>query len=88
MAQEPGQPAAHLDQQFVTCPMSEGVVHELEVIEIEKQDRHRCGLVVLFSQGVLDTIVEQVPVGQVRQAIVEGPVTELALEVPSFGHVS
>ncbi len=65
--------------------MAEPVVHELEVVEVE---RHHCdGAGVAAFQRVAKTVAEQRPVRQTRQRVVEGLMTQLVLQSPPLRDV-
>ena len=57
--------------------MPEGVVHALEVVEVEE---HHCGRVVVARQRSLDAQREQGAIGEPRQRIVPGLVRQPLLE--------
>ena len=72
-------PPGGLDQQFVAGMMAEGVVHRLEVIQIQKQD----GQPGILAPGLLDGMfrpqVQQHAVGQAGQGVMMRHVPQLFL---------
>ena len=77
----------HRDEQLVADRVTQAVVHGLEAVEVHHHDRDRGGVPFLATHGVVHTVGEQRPVGQVRQRVVEGLMTQLRLEGVAVGHV-
>lgn len=71
------------DQQLIACRVAEGVVHPLEVVQVEEQ--HRDAALPPQGQGVPDTVAEQDAVGQVGQRVMEGAVVQLVLPDAQLG---
>jgi hypothetical protein len=66
-------------EQLVTRGVAEAVVHRLEIIEIQEQDRDAPTFPSTSRQRVLDPIDEQSAVGELGERIVEGLPLELDL---------
>jgi hypothetical protein len=79
-----GQSVGHGQQELVAGLMAEGVVDELEVVEVHEQHRHG-----RFRPGelVLERLPQQAAVGQAGEAVVGGVVGQRLLEEAPFGHV-
>ena len=69
-----------LEQDPVAGGVTEAVVDGLEVVEVDEQHRHPDALAQRPRDRVADALVEQRPVGEMRDRIVEGLVGELLLE--------
>ena len=67
-------------QQLVADLVAEAVVDQLEVVEIEEQDRAQRLLAPEAGQRVLEPVDEQHPVGQAGQRVVHGPVADGVLD--------
>ncbi len=72
-------------QQHVANGMTERVVHALEVVDIET--KHCELLVARVLQGIVETIVEEHPVGQIRQGVMPRQVRNLGLGLKPLGNV-
>jgi len=59
-------------QQFVTFGMSMGVVHQLEAIQVDEQDRQHRVVSFGLGNGQFETVPEQSPVRQMGKMIVQG----------------
>ena len=59
--------------------MAEAVVDQLELIEIEEQDRAQRAATLHPLERVLETVAEQHPVGQPGQRVVQSPMADLVL---------
>ncbi len=59
--------------------VAERVVDVLEAVQVQEQQGHLLPLALRLGQGVLQAVVEQGPVGQVGQGVVEGEVIEAIL---------
>ncbi len=75
------QALAYRDQQEVARTVAETVVDGLEIVEVEEQHRHHPTGATAPLHGVLHSLGEQHPVGQLGQGIVEGLVPEFLLEL-------
>lgn len=77
-----------LDEQLVGGIVAVGVVDELEVVEVEQDQRHRSRRrpCLPFERDV-QAVGEQNPVRQLGQPIVEHPTAKLSLGEPGFGDV-
>ena len=73
-------------QQLVARGMTEGVVDRLELIEVEVVDRHHL-IVLEAAQRLLQPLVQQHAVGQIRQRIVMRHVLDLDLGLALLGDV-
>ena len=60
--------------------MPEAVVDELEVVEIEEQDRGQRVLAPEPRERVLEPVDEQHPVGEPGQRVVHGPLADRVLD--------
>jgi hypothetical protein len=65
------QPLADLHQQQVTVVVAEGVVDLLEAVQVQQQQRSRHQLPVGLPDGLVDAIVQQGPVGQAGEPVVQ-----------------
>jgi hypothetical protein len=85
-AQAALEPPGRGHQQLVAGGVAEAVVAVLEVVEVDEQHAQvgRVGA----GQGVLDPLGEQGPVGQAGQAVVEGLVDQLGLQLLAVGDVA
>src|SRR5829696_2767170 len=77
LAQAAAQPSRDLAQQPVAGAVAEAVVDHLEVVEVDEEHGQAAAVPAGPGQGVPDPVVEQGPVGQVGQAVVEVLVLEL-----------
>ena len=87
VADQAGEPHGAGHQQLVADLLAHGVVHDLEVIQVDEQ--HADGLTLLPGRGELpgDPLLEEQPVGQPGQRVVEGLVLELLFELVLPGNV-
>ncbi len=87
VADQAGQPHRGGHQQLVADAVAHRVVHDLEVVQVHEQ--HAGGRAVAPGRGELlrDPVLEQQPVGQPGQRVVEGLVLQLLLELALLGHV-
>ncbi len=69
----------HFLQQRVADGVAEGVVHQLELIEIEEHDRGRGVMPFGMRQGDVDAVAEEQPVGQAGQGVVVRLILHLLL---------
>ena len=81
------QPGRGLHQQFVTGGVPGDVVDLLEAVDVEVQHPDRFTRPSRPGQGVLDPVVQQVPVGQAGQRIVQGLVQQRRLGLLGGGDV-
>ena len=83
-----GEVGRHPLQQLVSHPVSQAVVHRLEVVEVD-EDHGEVGTGLTDSgQGMLEPVLEQRLVRQSGQGIVEGPVFQLVLQPDAVGDVA
>ena len=82
------QALADLVEHPVTGGVTERVVDRLEVVQVHEQDGDREVVARLPLDHVLDAVLEQRPVRQAGDRVVEGLVLELLLERLAFGHVT
>ena len=95
VAAEPGRevvvPDAALDplgdraEEPVAGGVAEGVVHDLEVVEVEEQDGEDASRAASSARLSLDLLGEHRPVREPRQRVVVGLVAELLLEPGQLG---
>ena len=69
-----------LDEELVTEQVAEAVVEVLEVVEVEPEHRVRVAAALGVGDGPRKAVQEEHPVGQAREAVIEGLVTETLLE--------
>ena len=81
------QPARCGDDDLVAARMAEAVVHRLEVVQVDEEHRDLAGLASQPGQRMSDPVVEELPVGQSRQWIVEGLMLQPLLEALLSGDV-
>ena len=87
IAQAGFQPAGDFDQQFVAGAMTEAVVDELEVVEIDESQRALGRPPLRQTQHLLQTVLQQVPVGQAGERIVRRLVFQLLAVIVLCRHV-
>ena len=61
----------HLDQKLVACLVAEAVVDALEAVEVQEQERDRCGTPSRSRDCEVQPVEHQVSVGQAGQRVVE-----------------
>jgi hypothetical protein len=66
------EPARHLLKQFVARAVPQGIVDELEAVEIADQHRECARVAVGMRDGLLQSVVQQHAIGQARQRIMGG----------------
>ena len=76
------------DEQLVTGGVTEAVVDDLEVVEIEEQHGHRTIGGLGAVQGLFDAVEEQCAVRESRQRVVERLPAQFQIEVLAFGDVA
>ena len=81
------EPAADGHEQPVALRVAEPIVHRLEVVEVEEEDRGRSAAAACPREGVTEPVQEEEAVLQAGQHVVERLVTELLLEGLSLGDV-
>ena len=81
------QAAGDLDQEPVAGPVTERIVDDLEVVEVEEQHRDLGPAPAAACQRPLDVVAEEDPVGQPGQRVVQRVVEELLLEALLVGRV-
>ena len=82
------QPLADLAEHPVARRVAERVVDRLEVVQVHEQDRDREVVPRLPLDHVLDAVLEQRPVREPRDRVVERLVLELLLERLALGDVT
>ena len=70
LTRAPAQPQRHRLEQEIAELVPERVVHVLEVVEVDEQDRDQLAGAVRLRDRLLQPILEQYPVRQVGQRIV------------------
>ena len=79
-----GEAVGHGQEEFVAGLVAEGVVDELEVVEVDEQHRHRrFGPVQLVPQH----LPQEAPVGEAGEAVVGGVVGQGLLQEAALGDV-
>ena len=81
------QPRGDCGEKLVAGRVSQRVVDELELVEVEEEDGDRSLLVPRASQRVLETVEEEVAVRQAGEGIVEGVVAVSLLGVAALDRV-
>src|SRR6266508_3653776 len=81
------QPLGDQGEQLVADLVSEGVVDGLERVQVQQQHGQQAAVAVQAGQGVLQPVVEQRPVGQVGEWVVQGLVVQLLGQALAFGDV-
>jgi hypothetical protein len=74
--------------QLVARAVARGVVVELEVVEVEDQERDLLAIALAEREHALEVLEEAAPVEQVGDRVVVGEVVELALEAVALGDVA
>jgi hypothetical protein len=82
------EPLGHLDQEPVAGGVAQAVVDLLEAVQVQEQHGHRGCFPPAPFEGVVDPVLEQGPVGQRGQVVVEGLVGQLVLELAALGDVA
>ena len=77
----------HFDQQPVADPMPEAVVHELEIVEIDKGQRPPVAAPLRLAQHLLQPVLQQVAVGQAGQRVMRCLIFQLLAIVVLSGDV-
>ena len=81
------QPARHFLQQQVAVVVAQGVVDELEVVEVDEQQRAVLALACAGGAGLLHAVEQHAAVGQAGERVDEGQVADLLLGVAARGDV-
>ena len=85
---EHGKPLGNHDQELVSRSMSEGVVDELESVEVDEEDRESViGLEPEPLEESAKPIQEEGPIRELGEAVVESRVLNSLLDVKPFGDV-
>jgi len=71
--------SSEADQQLVADPVAEGVVDELEVVDVQEQHRDAAPVPPAACQRVVQAVAQQLAVGQAGQRIVQGLVAQRVL---------
>ena len=87
IAQTIPQAVGHFDQQPVADPMPEAVVHELEIVEIDKGQRPPVAAPLRLAQHLLQPVLQQVAVGQAGQRVMRCLIFQLLAIVVLSGDV-
>ena len=74
-------------QQPVAQAVAQGVVDDLEAIEVEEQDGQPRRAAVRLGHRDGEAVVEQQPVGQAGEGVVVGELLDLLLGALALGHV-
>src|SRR5215216_3804908 len=82
------QPIGHLLEYQVADVVPEGVVDELEAVQIEKQERHSGLPAARPRYRLVHAVVQEPAVGQFRKQVVVGQTVEVALGELPFGYVA
>ena len=82
------QPARDLDEQLIAGTVTERIVHHLEPVEVEEEDREPAAAAALRPlQRHPQPLHEQGAVGQPGERVVERRVPQLLLRAQALGHV-
>ena len=73
------QPARDFLQKFIARAMAQGIVDELEAVEIADQQRKRAPVTVGMRDGLLQAVVQQDAIRQAGQRIVGGQMPQLLI---------
>ncbi len=65
------QAVGRTDQQFVPNRMTEAVVDQLEVIEVDRDNANRAAVALAQLHGMVESLVEQGAVGQPGQRVAQ-----------------
>ena len=82
-----GDPPGDFDQQLVAHVVAGGLVEDLEVVEIDEQQRPFSPAARAAGERLLQTVEEQATVGQLGQGIVIGEVLDLLFGRLALGDV-
>ena len=67
--------------------MAQGVIHILEIVEVEHCNSHFFLIPLGLGQGNIQAIGEELPVGKTRQGIMVGHLPDLFLCLHSIGDI-
>lgn len=76
----------HRPEQLVADGVAKGVVHLLEVVEVEAE-HGEAGLAPGLGDRPLDPLAQQHAIGQVGHGVVPGHVGDAGLGIPAFGRL-
>ena len=82
-----GQPYRGRGQEFVADAVAHRVVGDLEIVQIHEQHAGRRPVAPGPGESAGGAVLEQQPVGQPGQRVVEGAVLQLILQLTLLGHV-
>ena len=82
------EPVGQLDQQPVADVVAEGVVDLLELVEVHHEQGHRLAAPGGLAQRLAEPVLEQGPVGQAGQPVVEGLAAQRLRGQRRGGHVA
>ena len=68
-------PGDNFPQSDIAYPMAEGVVHFLEMIQVQHKHAHLASGAAGLSQGLIEAVFQQAAVRQIRQLIMIGEVS-------------
>ena len=75
-------------QELVPLAVAEGVVHCLEVVEVDEEHGQVGAGTGAASQGVIEPVLKERLVGEPGQRVMKGPVGELVFQELAVGDVS
>jgi len=87
VAHRSGQALRHLDEQLIAHMVAEGVVDDLEAIEVDQHQRQLLLVALAEAQRLFEALVQAEPVGQVGERVVVGEVTVFFLGGLALGDV-
>ena len=73
---------------LIAHTVTQAVIDALEVVEIKKQNSQRAPGALSVGDGLIDPVIEQVPVGQTRQGVEVGVALNLLLMVNTLRHIA
>ena len=83
-----GEPLGHAPEELVARGVAEGVVHRLEVVEVDEGDGDAGAVATVATMGDGHPVLEQGAVGQARERVVQAAVLQLPLELALVGDVA
>ena len=78
----------HVDEESITCFVTEGVVDHLEPVEVAEQDRDRCGRASGSGQCVFEAVTKQCSVRKTGEVVVKRLVYQLVDKMLAFRDVA
>ena len=87
LADAAGNASGHLFEQRIAGGVTHGVVHGLEVVEVDEEHGQVGTGLQAVAQGALQSVLEERLVGEPGQGVVEGPVRELVLQELAVGDI-